>query len=185
MVRDFAPFSILLGLDEGVILRSCQELPQSRFRLSALPLYPLILADVLQPLHPDIRDADMVGHQVCSDEHLVLPAGLVCHHSIAESIVDVRSVISGHHFIVNGLIRLRHGHDLTGLKGRELQQSIFLGNRVESVCVIFMAIRKCSPMNLRRYDSPRHRLPTFHHGFREAVAVIEHYLFHIQIALSL
>lgn len=83
----------------------------------------VFVADVLQSLYPDIRDANLVGHQVGADEHLVTPAVIV-----ARRIATIHNMLEFIAFlwIKSGvLVALRHGHDIADFEGRELQQSIF------------------------------------------------------------
>lgn len=40
-------------------------------------LYAIFMGNVLQPLNPHIGYADLVGHKLCADEHLISPSSSI------------------------------------------------------------------------------------------------------------
>lgn len=149
------------GATRSADVRICMELPKENSFIQTV-----LVADVLQPLDADIRDANLVRHEVGADEHLVSPAGRLS----SEVWKDIR--LSP----IDLLVALRHGHDIAGLVARESVNNN-PGVRATHIAVLVNFIEILSDYDIVDYPS-RHCLSAFQHGLRQAVAVIEHYLFH-------
>lgn len=74
----------------------------------------VFLRDILHALDAYISDTNPVGHQVCSDEHLVFIASRI----FAIMVEPFRGNISA---LIKAMIALRHGYDLAKFICRVIQ----------------------------------------------------------------
>lgn len=81
-------------------------------------LYAIFMGNVLQPLNPHIGYADLVGHKLCADEHLISPSS---------SIWKLPRVAL---IIVKIIIALRHDYDFANLVSACLYQVMPITIRV-------------------------------------------------------
>lgn len=118
-------------------------------------LYAIFMGNVLQPLNPHIGYADLVGHKLCADEHLISPSS---------SIWKLPRVAL---IIVKIIIALRHDYDFANLVSACLYQVMPITIRVLYHRRVISEV--ASAENIRGDYSPCLRLSAGQHGFGETV----------------
>ena len=83
-----------------------------------IPFVNLPAVLVMQPLNPYARDADMIGHEVSTDEHLIEISAIFRHYRIT---IFIKLIIWK---IPTILVALRHGNNFADLISRADRKSV-------------------------------------------------------------